>query len=182
MLAELKKQPGKFSYASPGVGSPHHLAMELFKLRTGTEVLHVPYKGTTPALQDVVAGQVPLIVVDTAAGLAQIKAGKIKALAVMSKKRLPSLPDVPTLDELGVKDFEVTAWQALFVPKGTPANTLARLSEEMQKALNNPDVKARLEAFGLEVLPGDAAAMSGFLQQETRFWHALIRERKLSAE
>ena len=117
LLDDLKKNPGKFSYASPGIGSPHHLAMELLKSRTQSFVVHVPYRGTALAVQDVIAGQVPMMVLDTAAGLPQIRAGKVKALAVMSKKRIAALPDVPTLDELGVKDFEVAAWQGLFVRK-----------------------------------------------------------------
>ncbi len=181
-LESLKKNPGKFSYASPGIGSPHHLAMELLKSRTQTFVVHVPYRGTAMAVQDVIAGQVPMMVLDTAAGLPQIRSGKVKALAVMSKKRIPSLPDVPTLDELGVKDFEVTAWQGLFVPKGTPADIVARLTTEMNKAIAVPEVKAKLEDFGLEVLPSDGPALASFIQKETTFWHALIKERKLSAE
>lgn len=182
LLDDLKKNPGKFSYASPGIGSPHHLAMELLKSRTQSFVVHVPYRGTALAVQDVIAGQVPMMVLDTAAGLPQIRAGKVKALAVMSKKRIAALPDVPTLDELGVKDFEVAAWQGLFVPKGTPADIVGRLTSEMNKAITTPEVKAKLEDFGLEVLPGDGPALASFIQKETAFWHALIKERKLSAE
>lgn len=182
LLEDIKKNPGKFSYASPGIGSPHHLAMELLKDRTKAFVVHVPYRGTAMAVQDVIAGQVPMMVLDTAAGLPQIRSGKVKALAVMSKKRIPSLPDVPTLDELGVKDFEVAAWQGLFVPKGTPADIVARLTAEMNKAIATPEVKAKLEDFGLEVTPTDGPALAAFLQKETSFWHALIKERKLSAD
>ena len=182
LLDDIKKNPGKFSYASPGIGSPHHLAMELLKDRTQSFIVHVPYRGTAMAVQDVIAGQVPMMVLDTAAGLPQIRSGKVKALAVMSKKRIPSLPDVPTLDELGVKDFEVTAWQGLFVPKGTPADIVTRLSVEMNKAIATPEVKAKLEDFGLEVTPSDGPALAAFIQKETAFWHALIKERKLSAE
>lgn len=182
LLDDLKKNPGKFSYASPGIGSPHHLAMELLKDRTKTFVVHVPYRGTALAIQDVISGQVPMMVLDTAAGLPQIRSGKVKALAVMSKKRIPSLPDVPTLDELGIKDFEVTAWQGLFVPKGTPAEIVTRLSAEMNKAIAVPEVRARLEEFGLEVTPTDGPALAAFIQKETAFWHGLIRERRLSAE
>jgi tripartite-type tricarboxylate transporter receptor subunit TctC len=186
LLEDIKKNPGKFSYASPGIGSPHHLAMELLKERTQAFVVHVPYRGTAMAVQDVIAGQVPMMVLDTAAGLPQIRSGKVKALAVMSKKRIPSLPDVPTLDELGrdmgLQDFEVTAWQGLFVPKGTPADIVSRLSAEMNKAITTPEVKARLEDFGLELTPTDGPALAAFLQKETTFWHALIKERKLSAE
>jgi tripartite-type tricarboxylate transporter receptor subunit TctC len=154
--------------------------------RTKTSVLHVPYRGIAAALPDVIGGQVPIIVIDTAAGLPQIKAGKLKALAVMSKKRVASLPDVPTLDEIGrnagLKDFEVTAWQGLFVPKGTPGDIVAKLTAEMNKAITAADVRARLEDFGLEVVPTDGVALSAFIQSETKFWHALIKERKLSAE
>ena len=186
LIEELKKTPGKYSYASPGVGSPHHLAMELFKDRTNTFVVHVPYRGTAMAVQDVIGGQVPMMVLDTAAGLPQIKAGKIKALAVMSKKRIPSLPDVPTLDEIGgaygLKNFEVSAWQGLFAPKGTPPEIVAKLTSEMGKAINVPEVRARLEDFGLEVVPTDGPALGAFIQTETKFWHALIKDRRLSAE
>jgi tripartite-type tricarboxylate transporter receptor subunit TctC len=182
LLDDIKKSPGKYSYASPGIGSPHHLAMELLKDRTKSFVVHVPYRGTALAVQDVISGQVPMMVLDTAAGLPQIRSGKVKALAVMSKKRIPSLPDVPTLDELGVKDFEVTAWQGLFVPKGTPADITTRLTVEMNKAITTPEVKAKLEDFGLEVTPSDGPALASFLQRETAFWHALIKERGLSAE
>jgi tripartite-type tricarboxylate transporter receptor subunit TctC len=182
LLDELKKSPGKYSYASPGIGSPHHLAMELLKDRTKTFVVHVPYRGTALAVQDVIAGQVPMMVLDTAAGLPQIRAGKVKALAIMSPKRLPTLPDVPTLDEIGIKGFDVTAWQGLFVPKGTPADIVARLSVEMNKAITAPEVRAKLEDFGLEVVPTDGAALAAFIQKETTFWHGLIKERKLSAD
>lgn len=182
LLDKIKSNPGRFSYASPGIGSPHHLAMELLKQRTGSFVVHVPYRGTAPAVQDVIGGQVPMMVLDTAAGLPQIRSGKVKALAVMSKKRIATLPDVPTLDELGVKDFEVTAWQGLFVPKGTPAEIVSRLSTEMQKAITSPEVKPKLEDFGLEVLPSDGPALASFIERETKFWHALIKERGLKAE
>ncbi len=185
-LDTVKANPGKYSYASPGIGSPHHLAMELLKDRSRTFIVHVPYRGTALAVQDVISGQVPMMVLDTAAGLPQIRSGKVRALAVMSRKRLASLPDVPTLDEIGradgLGDFEVTAWQGLFVPRGTPAEIVVRLSAEMHKALTTPEVRARLEDFGLEVLPSDGPALAAFIDRETAFWHALIRERKLSAE
>ena len=182
LIAEVKKSPGKYSYASPGVGSPHHLAMELLKDRAGLFVVHVPYRGTANALQDVMGGQLPMMVLDTAAGLPQIRSGKMKALAVMSLKRLPTLPDVPTLDELGIKGFDVSAWQGLFMHKDTPADIVTRMTAELGKAIVMPEVKARLEDFGLEVLPSDGPALAAFVQKETAFWHPLIRDRKLSAE
>jgi len=184
-LDAVRRNPGKYSYASPGAGSPHHLAMELLKQRTGSFIVHVPYRGTAPAMQDVMSGQVPLMVIDTAAGLAQIRSGKLKALAVMSRHRIPQLPDVPTLAEAGgpaLKDFEANAWQGLFAPKGTPPDIVARLSAEMRKALLAPEVKARLEAFGLEVAPTDGPQLAAFIQKETVFWHALIKERHLTLD
>ena len=184
-LEAVKRSPGKYSYASPGAGSPHHLAMELLKQRTASFIVHVPYRGTAPAMQDVMSGQVPLMVVDTAAGLAQIRSGKLKALAVLSTHRIALLPDVPTLSEAGgapLKDFEAIAWQGLFAPKGTPADIAARLTAEMRKAILAPDVKARLEAFGLEVAPTDGPQLAAFIRKETAFWHALIKERHLTLD
>ena len=186
LVDELKKHPDKYSYASPGIGSPHHLAMELLLSRTNASAVHIPYRGTALALQDVIGGQVPIIALDTAAGLSQIRGGKVIALAVMSKKRIASFPDVPTLDEIGrdsgLKDFEVSAWQGLFVPRGTPDEIVTRLSGEMNKAITTPEVRARLEDYGLEVAPTDGAALSTFVKAETAFWHPLIKARKLTAE
>jgi tripartite-type tricarboxylate transporter receptor subunit TctC len=182
LIADVKKSPGKYSYASPGVGSPHHLAMELLKDRAGLFMVHVPYRGTASALQDVIGGQLPMMVLDTAAGLPQIRSGKLKALAVMSLKRLPTLPDVPTLDELGIKGFDVSAWQGMFMHKDTPTDIVNRMTAEMGKAISTPETKARLEDFGLEVLPSDGPALAAFVQKETAFWHPLIKDRKLTAE
>jgi len=181
-LAEVKKSPGMYSYASPGAGSPHHLAMELVKERTGSFIVHVPYRGTAMAIQDVMSGQLPMMVVDTAGGLAQIRAGKVRALAVLSPRRIAQLPDVPTLAESGVPGFEAVAWQGLFVPKGTPPEIAALLAAEMQKAIVVPEVKARLEEFGLQVTPSDGPHLASFIQRETAFWHKLIRERHLSLD
>ena len=181
-LAEIKKNPGKYSYASPGIGSPHHLAMELIKDRSQSFIVHVPYRGTAFAMQDLMGGVVPMAILDTAASLGQIRAGKLRPLAVLSKKRLAQLPEVPTFEELGLKGVDVSAWQGLFVPKGVPEAIVARLSAEMHKAILTPEVKARLEEFGLEVAPGNGPELGRFIQQETLTWHALIKERKLSAE
>ena len=182
LIDDVKRSPGKYSYASPGIGSPHHLAMELLKDRAGLFVVHVPYRGTAMALQDVIGGQLPMMVLDTAAGLPQIRSGKVKALAVMSLKRLPTLPDVPTLNELGITGFDVSAWQGMFMHKDTPSDIVARMTTEMGKAISAPELKARLEDFGLEVLPSDGPTLAAFVQKETAFWHPLIKDRKLTAE
>jgi tripartite-type tricarboxylate transporter receptor subunit TctC len=181
-LNEVRKNPGKYSYASPGIGSPHHLAMELLKERSGSFIVHVPYRGTAFSTQDLIAGVLPMGILDTAAGLPHIRAGKLKPLAVLSARRLPQLPEVPTVAEIGLTGVDVSAWLGLFVPKGTPEAIVTRLTAEMHKAIAVPEVRARLEDFGLEVAPGDGPALGRFVQQETQFWHALIRERKLSVE
>ncbi|OWQ93608.1 hypothetical protein CDN99_03880 [Roseateles aquatilis] len=181
-LEAVKARPGKYSYASPGIGSPHHLAMELLKDRTHSYIVHVPYRGTAFSTQDLVAGIVPMGILDTAAALPHLRAGKLKALAVLSPRRIAALPDVPSFEELGVRGVDVTAWQGLFVPKGTPDAIVARLGNELGKALAQPELKARLEDFGLEVAPGDGASLGRFVQQETVKWHALIRSRGITAE
>ena len=182
LLGEIKQNPGKYSYASPGVGSPHHLAMELLKDRTQSFAVHVPYRGTAPAMQDLISNQVPMMVLDTAAGLPQIRSGKVRALAVMSKHRLAALPDVPTLAEAGVPDFEVFAWQGLFVPRATPPEIVGRLTTEMHKAITTPEVRTRLEDFGLDVAPSTGPELGAFIRRETAFWQPLIKQRKLSAD
>lgn len=181
-LAAVKQNPGKYSYASPGAGSPHHMGMELLKDRAKLAIVHIPYRGTAPAIQDVISGQVPMMIVDTAGGMAQIKAGKVRPLAVLSHKRIASLPNVPTMEELGVKDFEVVGWQALFVPKGTPTPVIKKLSTELMTAMNQPELKARLQEFGVEPAPSDPETLAKFVESENKIWHKLIVDRKLTAE
>ena len=182
LIEAMRKEPGKLNYASPGVGSPHHLAMEMLKQRAGFNATHVAYKGMAPAIQDVVGGQLPLIVVDTAAGGPMIKAGKLKVLATFSKTRLASMPDVPTLMELGYTDVEAAAWQGLVVPSGTPKEIVDKLSAELQKAINAPAVRARLLELGVEPTPSDPAAMAAHWRAETAFWPKFIKERNITLE
>ena len=182
LLARLKKNPGKLNYASPGNGSPHHLAMELFKHATGTFAVHVPYRGAAPALQDVMAGQVPLMMVDTSSAMPAIKSGKLQALVMLSGKRIPQLPDVPTMVELGYKEVEAYAWQGLVAPAATPKDVVQRLSSEMQTALANADVRKKLAEAAWEPVPSDANLMSVYTLAETRKWHKLIRERNIVLE
>jgi tripartite-type tricarboxylate transporter receptor subunit TctC len=182
LIAEARANPGKFSYGSPGAGSPHHLAMELLKARAGLFIVHVPYRGTAMAIQDVMAGTIPMMIVDTAGGMGQIRAGKVRALAVLSNERIPQLPDVPTIAEAGVPDTEVYAWLGMYVPQGTPADIVGRLNREMQATLGEPAVRKALEDFGLQVAPSTPEALAGFVERETGIWHRLIRERGLKIE
>lgn len=181
-IEAMRKQPGKFSYASSGVGSPHHLAMEMLKERARIDVTHVPYKGGAPAVQDVAGGQLPFIVIDIATGLPMIKAGKLKVLATFSKSRLAAMPDVPTLMELGYTDIEATAWQGLVVPASTPKAIQDQLSSELQKAINVPAVSARLVELGVEPLPSDAAAMNKRWSDDAAYWPKLIKDRQITLD
>jgi tripartite-type tricarboxylate transporter receptor subunit TctC len=181
-IAEVKKQPGALSYASPGIGTPHHMAMELVKQRLGLFIVHVPYRGAAPAVQDVAAGQVPMMIVESAGGLPMIKAGKLRPRAVVSARRMAVLPEVPTFAELGYKDLEVYAWQGVVVPRATPRAVVDRLSGELQKAVNAPDVRRKLAEAGLEANPSDAALMSAYTATEAALWHPLVKQRGIKAE
>ena len=142
-MAWAKAQPGGVNYASAGAGSPHHLAGELLREKTGIPMTHVAYRGAAPAMQDILGGSVPFMLVDTASGNQFVLAGKVRAIGVASAQRVASLPDVPTLAEQGLADFEAYAWQGLSVPRGTPPETVTRLNKALVDALNSTAVKAR---------------------------------------
>ncbi len=170
-----RANPGKLNYASPGNGSPHHLAMELFKNRTGTFITHIPYRGMAPAVQDVMAGQLPCMFLDLAGGLPVMQSGKVRVLAIGSAKRAPSLPNVPTLAEAGVSNVEVYAFQGLLGPAGMPDAILARLNGELNKALLSAAVQKRAADFGMELLPGTPAQFKAMARAEALRWGKIIK-------
>lgn len=174
-LAYARANPGKLNYASPGNGSPHHLAMEMFKNRTKTFLTHIPYRGAAPALQDVMGGQVPCMFLDLAAGLPVITSGKVRALAIGSAKRVAALPDVPTLAEAGVPNTEVFAFQGILAPAGLPAAITTRLNAELNKALLNPAVVKRMNDFGMEALPGTPEQFRTMARAESKRWGEIIK-------
>lgn len=182
LVAAAKAQPGQLSYASVGAGSPHHLAMELVKQQADLYVLHIPYRGAAPAVQDVLGNQVPVMVIDTAVGLPHIRSGKLVALGVLSRQRLPALPNVPTLEEQGIRETEVYAWQGMVVPAATPRDIVMRLSNELSRAISTPEVNRKLQDFGLEPTPSTPEQMAAFVKAETERWHALIKRRGLTLE
>jgi tripartite-type tricarboxylate transporter receptor subunit TctC len=182
LVEEAKKTPGKLDYASPGPGSPHHLAMEMFKQRTGTQFVHVPYKGAAPAMQDLLSGQIPLMFLDLAAGAPQIRAGKLKALAVASDKRIVALPDLPTVGESGLPGFEAWAWQALAVPAGTPKDVVARLNTEYRKAIATPELRQKLIDAGIDPLQSSPEEASAYIRSETAKWAKVIGDGKITVE
>jgi tripartite-type tricarboxylate transporter receptor subunit TctC len=174
-MAWAKGQPDGVNFATPGAGSPHHLATELFRARTGLKLVHVPYRGAAPAVQDVVGGQVPFMFVDTASGYPHIMSGKLKAIGVASPKPLASFDKVPTLAEQGLKGFEAYAWQGVVVPAATPPDAVAALSKALLTALDSTAVKARFQVLGLEATPSTPAAMASYASAERAKWAQVIR-------
>jgi tripartite-type tricarboxylate transporter receptor subunit TctC len=182
LLAYLRASPGKTSYASVGLGSPHHLAMELFKNRTQTFITHIPYRGAAPAMQDVMGGQVPMMFLDLASGLSAVQSGKVKPIAIGSPQRSAVLPDVPTLAELGVKDAEVFAVQGVVGPAGIPAPVVARLNQELNKALAEPSVLNRFTGFGFEPLRISPEQFRAMARSEARRWGPVIRQANVTLD
>ena len=174
--AWAQTQKDGVSCASAGAGSPHHLAMELFRERTGLKLQHVPYRGAAPAVQDLLGAQVPCGVMDSASVQQYIASGKLRALGVASPKRLAVMPEVPTLAEQGLAGFEAYAWQGLVVPKATPPQTVAALSKALQAALDSTMVKARFQTLALEPLPGTPEQMAAYARSERERWGKLIRD------
>lgn len=174
-LAWAVRQDGGINYASPGAGSPHHLATELLREQTKLKLTHIPYRGAAPAVQDVVGGQVPFMFVDTAAGYPHIISGKLRAIAVASPARIKTFADVPTFAEQGLAGFEAYAWQGLTVPAGTPAPVIATLNKSLQEALNSTAVKARFQVLGLEALGGTPEQMRAYWKQELAKWGQVIK-------
>jgi tripartite-type tricarboxylate transporter receptor subunit TctC len=174
-LAYVKAHPGKVNYASPGAGSPHHLAMELFKNRTGTFLTHIPYRGAAPAMQDIMGGQVDAMFLDLAAGLPIIRGNKVRALAMGSATRAPLLPDVPTFKELGISGVEVYAFQGMVGPAGLQQEITQRLNQELNKALADPAVLKKFADFGFEPLRVTPDEFHKMAREEARRWGPVIQ-------
>lgn len=175
LIALARREPGKLAYASAGNGGGTHLAAELFNLMAGTKLLHVPYKGSAPAMTDVLAGQVPLMFADGPTALPQVKAGKVRALGVGNPQRSDLLPEVPTIAEQGLADYEAYSWAAFVVPVGTPPDRLARLTADIGKALSDPAARTRLYDAGAEAAPTSAEAFGTMLDDELAKWAKVVK-------
>jgi len=182
LIALAKAKPDTLAYASVGVGSPGHLAGELFKLRTGTQMTHVPYRGGGPAVTDVMGGQVPLLWVSIPAAAQHVKSGKLKALGVSTLKRSAAFPEVPTLQEAGVADFEVDSWYAMFVPAKTPKPAIAKLNQALNTALQDPELRDKLLAQGSEAVGGTPEALGQTVNVELAKWAKLAKDASIKAE
>ena len=181
-VAWARKQPDGVNYATPGSGSPHHLATELFRERTGLKLVHVPYRGAAPAVQDVVGGQVPFMFIDTASGYPHIASGKLRAIGVASPRRVASFDSIPTLAEQGLKGFEAYAWQGLVAPAGTPPAVIEQLNRALVSALETTAVKARFQTLGLEAIPSTPAQMAAYAKAEREKWGLVIRAANIKVE
>ena len=178
----LKKNPGKLSYASQGNGSLSHIGTEMFKLQTQTSMVHIPYRGSGPALQDVLSGQVQVFITTPPSVMGQVQVGKLKGLAVAGKSRHPGLPNVPTTSEAGLKGFELEAWVGIFAPAGTPPDIVVRLSGQIKAALELPDTKTRSDTAGIELRYLAPPALDALVKKETEFWAKTIQSAGIKAE
>jgi tripartite-type tricarboxylate transporter receptor subunit TctC len=183
LIAAAKAKPADASFASTGMGSTLHLAGELLQLETGTQMLHVPYKGSAPALNGVMSGETQFMIDSVGSSIPLVKGGKLRALAVTSARRLPALPDVPTVAESGVPGFDVSTWFGLLVPKQTPPAVVTRLNAAVAQAVRDPAFRAQFEAVGLIVpAPIDSATFAKFIQAETTKWAPLIKAKNITLE
>ena len=182
LVAQAKAKPGTLSYASPGVGSGLHLAGELFKQQTGTDLLHVAYKGTAPALTDTVGGIVPLMFTNLPAALPFIQNGKLVAIGITEAQRSPVAPNIPTLAEQGVQGVNVTSWYGLLAPAGTPAPVAEQLAKDAADILAKPEVQDKLKAQGMSQSTMTPAAFAKAMKDETAVWAGIIKARRIVAE
>ena len=181
-IAEVKASKDGVNYASAGAGSPHHLAMELLKSEAGLKLTHAPYRGAAPALADVAGGQIPVMMVDMAAGAGFIKGGKVRPLAVANATRLPQLPDVPTFAELGLPSVQAAALVGMVAPAKTPAPVIAALNKQVVAAINEPAVKQKLIDFGVEPVGNTPEQFQALINSESTRWHKLIKDLNITLD
>jgi len=181
-IALARSKPGEMNFGSGGSGTSNHLAGELFNIVTGAKLVHVPYKGVNLAMQDVLSGRVQLVFIGIPAALPHIKAGRLRALAVVAAQRSPALPEVPTAAEAGLKDFEVTTWYGVLAPAGTPRPIVTRLNAELGKIMHAPDVKERLAGLATDPLTSTPEEFAAYLKQEIAKWGDVVRKANLKAD
>ncbi len=179
-LALVRARPGALSYGSAGSGSSTHTVPELFKLAAKVEITHVPYRGSAPALNDVVAGNVQMMLDQIPSAIGQIQGGRVRALAVSGARRSPLLPDVPTFAEIGLPDAQATSWGAVMAPAGTPAPIVLRFNAAIREALAQPPVRERLAAAGAEGVSSTPEELAAFLREESQKWARVVREARIT--
>jgi len=175
LIAYAKANPGKLSFGSGSNGSAGHLAGELFKVDTGTDMVHIPFKGGAPALQALLAGDTQLMFDNLANSMQQVKAGKLKTLAVTTEKRSALVPDLPTMAESGVPGFDISTWFGIMAPAGTPPDVIAKWNTDLVKVLNSPDMRERMTAQGAEAAPDTPAEFSAFIARELAKYARIVK-------
>jgi tripartite-type tricarboxylate transporter receptor subunit TctC len=181
LIALAKARPGEVQFASGGAGAGAHLSGELLKHVAGIDIVHVPYKGNAPALNDVLGGQVSIMFDTITTALPHVKAGKLQALAVTSAKRSPLAPELPTMIEAGLKNFDISAWYIVLAPAATPAEIVQRLNTEINKAMGDPELRARMASQGVEFAGGTPAQADAFVRAEIKRWREIIKTTGMSA-
>jgi tripartite-type tricarboxylate transporter receptor subunit TctC len=182
LLAHLKANPGKVFYGSAGNGTTSHLAGEMFKTVTGVEMTHVPYKGGAAAMADLIAGRVSLMIEIMGNAIPHAKAGKVRALAVTTERRFPTLPDIPTVSESGVPGFHISAWDGIFAPAGTPRQVIDTLNAAIRKALVDPQVRNSLLERGAEPVPSTPEEQAKFVASELARWSKVVKQSGASVD
>ena len=181
-IAYAKANPGKLNYASQGNGSVSHIGTEIFKQTTGVEMVHVPYKGSGPAIQDVLAGQVQVFISTPPSLMQHVQSGKLKGLAVTGKNRHPGMPNVPTTAEAGLPSFQLESWVALYAPAGTPAPVITKLTNSVKQSLALPEVKERSDAAGVELRYLNPAQTDALVKKEIPFWGKAIKAANITLD
>ena len=182
LIAFAKQHPGKLNYASTGAGVASHLSAELFKAMAGVDMVHIPYKGAQPALTDVIAGQCQVMFATSASAIPYVKAGRLRALAVTTAQRSPSLPDLPTVSEAGVPGFESTTWHGVVVPAQTPAAQIERLNRAINGALADKALIDRLAGLGIEIAGGASQEFAAYIASEIPKWTKIVKDSGAKAE
>lgn len=182
LIKLAKSKPGQINYGSVGPGSPQHMGMELLKSMTGVNLLHVPYKGTAPAMTDLMSGQISVMFNSIPTVLSQMQAGRMRGIAVGSAKRSPAIPDIPTVAEAGVKGFQYATWYALMAPTAVPKDIIAKINAESVKALSEPEMSKRLSSQGAEPAPGTPEALGKFMREEYDNWVKVIKAANIKLE
>lgn len=183
LMAFVKKNPGRIDFASVGVGSPSHMAGELLKMRLNAFMVHIPYRGGGPAVMATMAGDVPLLIVSIPAAMSQVRAGRIRPLAVSTRERTPILPDIPTVAEAtGLKDFEVDSWYAVFAPAKTPDDVVQRMNKEIAQVVRRPEIKVKLLEQGAVGVSSTPEALSATVRREIVEWRAVVDRARIQGE
>jgi len=182
LVKAARAKPGALDYASPGIATPHHMAMELFKLQAKVSITHIPFSGTAGAVNAVLSGEVPLMFLPVHVAMAQVKGGRLVALAAAGDKRSALAPEVPTLAELGFKGVEADLWYGMLAPAGTPADIITRINADMRTALALAEVKSALSAQGMEIAPSSPEEMAALMRRDAARWAAVVKQAGIKAQ